>query len=742
MNLNWLRCLIIAPIVAAICAPGAARAQGVAEVQVTPETLTLAVGAKQTLFVAAFDKQGNLLPTAQVDFVSSDSSVARVGADGTVVGLSAGLAKIEARAQGHRAAVAVSVTQSGGAAPPRDPAPTPSGPPPTGASALTLDPPGLVLLAGESAPLSATALRSDGTPAGAVTPAWRSLRPAVATISADGVVTGVAPGEAVIQASARGGLAATAPVTVTAGDVALEPDTVVGPPLVLDTIRAVVRSQGGRELRGGLAWSVADTLVARVGPTGIVQTLALGETDVIATGLGMERRTHLVVYRRPEIFHLVPRTSAGPVQVPVGGAVKILARAEAADSTAIPEARPRWELADTTLAAFDPASGMLTGRRPGTTSLTARLAGFDPAVWVVQVLSGDLTAVPSRLGLAAGTRATVQVRFADSAAAPTPVAGVSWASDRPDLIAVDPDGVATGMMPGRAALHARTPWGGAASLDAFVTGDMLLSSNRMRPGFGIYQTWSGAGDSLLRVLVDTATNILAAWSPDRTRIAFSSNRAGTFDLYLMDADGRNVRALTQGAGVDGQPAWTPDGARIIFAATQGGAGEIHSIAADGSDERQLTSGAGGNRDPAVSPDGRTIAFASARDGNFELYLMDADGANVRRLTTTPVREAAPRFFPNGDLAYLVDRAGRSGGSSILRRTSADPATVALVESPATIVSYALARDGSRLAYVAGRIAADSRSPSEFTLYLQPAVPGATPARMPLGAAEQPVSPAF
>ena len=99
----------------------ALRAQAVAEVQVTPETVTVGVGQKQTLFVAAFDRQGNVLPTARFSFSSSDSSIARVNGEGVVVGLRAGLAKVEARAQDQRAAIAVFVTApTGGQPAPQD----------------------------------------------------------------------------------------------------------------------------------------------------------------------------------------------------------------------------------------------------------------------------------------------------------------------------------------------------------------------------------------------------------------------------------------------------------------------------------------------------------------------------------------------------------------------------------------------------------------------------------------------
>jgi Bacterial Ig-like domain (group 2) len=91
-------------------APAVAMAQTAAEVQVTPETMTLSVNQRQLLFAAAYDRQGNLLSTAKFTFWSSDTLIVRVMRDGTVVGVAPGLAKVEARVQGRRASMAVLIT--------------------------------------------------------------------------------------------------------------------------------------------------------------------------------------------------------------------------------------------------------------------------------------------------------------------------------------------------------------------------------------------------------------------------------------------------------------------------------------------------------------------------------------------------------------------------------------------------------------------------------------------------------
>ena len=82
------------------------------------------------------------------------------------------------------------------------------------------------------------------------------------------------------------------------------------------------------------------------------------------------------------------------------------------------------------------------------------------------------------------------------------------------------------------------------------------------------------------------------WSPDGQRIAFRSNRSGSYNLYVMDADGRNLQRLTDHAGNDYDPSWLPDGESVVFASDRDrGAGRYDLYRywlADGSVERLTT----------------------------------------------------------------------------------------------------------------------------------------------------------
>jgi TolB protein len=104
------------------------------------------------------------------------------------------------------------------------------------------------------------------------------------------------------------------------------------------------------------------------------------------------------------------------------------------------------------------------------------------------------------------------------------------------------------------------------------------------------------------------------WSPDGRRIAFKSNRSGSYNLYLMDADGRNVTRITDHANNDFDPSWLPDGEGLVFASDRDrGVGRLDLYRlrlGDGAVERLTTFFEGYAFMPSVSPDGNWVAFVA------------------------------------------------------------------------------------------------------------------------------------
>jgi TolB protein len=209
----------------------------------------------------------------------------------------------------------------------------------------------------------------------------------------------------------------------------------------------------------------------------------------------------------------------------------------------------------------------------------------------------------------------------------------------------------------------------------------------------------------------------------QARIAFQSDRGGNRDIYVMDADGDNLTALTNHLAGDFEPDWAPDGTKVVFASDRDsqfrGHVQLYVVdvqrlavervtddmkselnprwSPDGRSIAFMTAWRVGGeprreihlldwrtrerhvllRDDSLdgdgiawSPDGRVIAFSSFRErGNQELYLLDVAGGGVRRLTNSPDMDRYPAFSPDGQRILFVSL--RNGGVATVHISDVD-----------------------------------------------------------------------
>jgi Tol biopolymer transport system component len=138
---------------------------------------------------------------------------------------------------------------------------------------------------------------------------------------------------------------------------------------------------------------------------------------------------------------------------------------------------------------------------------------------------------------------------------------------------------------------------------------------------------NSTGAAVARVL-SSSYDYGPSFSPDGTRLAFTSSRGGTQEEWLADADGGNPRQLTHlGAHVAGPPRWSPDGKRIVFHARVPDAAQIYVIDADDGLPRRITNGDRSFFMPTWSTDGRFVFVNSLWDGKnqaFRVRLADGD----------------------------------------------------------------------------------------------------------------------
>jgi TolB protein len=170
-------------------------------------------------------------------------------------------------------------------------------------------------------------------------------------------------------------------------------------------------------------------------------------------------------------------------------------------------------------------------------------------------------------------------------------------------------------------------------------------------------------------------NYLPIWSPDGTKIAFTTNRDGNPEIYVMNKDGSGVRRMTNSPGIDVSPTWSPTGGQLAWVSDRTGTARIYIMNADGTGQRvlineecfrptwssgkfneiayagksgpgydikvysfadgvsrRITDGIGSNESPAFSPNGRHIAFTSTRNGKVQVYTIARDGNDLRQVT--------------------------------------------------------------------------------------------------------------
>lgn len=177
----------------------------------------------------------------------------------------------------------------------------------------------------------------------------------------------------------------------------------------------------------------------------------------------------------------------------------------------------------------------------------------------------------------------------------------------------------------------------------------------------------------------------ATISPKGDRIIFTSTRDGDLDLYTMNLDGTGIKRITKELGYDGGAWFSPDGTKIVWRASRPVTAEevkeykdllkqdmvaptkmeVFIADADGSNVRQVTNMPGANWAPVFAPDGKRILFASnyeyERGFPFNLYLINLDGTGLEKVTQSNMFDAFAMFSPDGK--KLVFCSNRNNGGT-------------------------------------------------------------------------------
>jgi Tol biopolymer transport system component len=197
--------------------------------------------------------------------------------------------------------------------------------------------------------------------------------------------------------------------------------------------------------------------------------------------------------------------------------------------------------------------------------------------------------------------------------------------------------------------------------------------------YDIYQADSDGGN-VVNLTHTEGYDAEGSYSADGSQILFASNREAYgrslsqaeqklfdddssyfMDLYIMNADGSDVRQLTFSPGYDGGPFFSPDNDKVVWRRfnPDGNSAEIWTMDIDGSNQRQLTADAMVSWGPYFHPSGDYIIYSSniLGNANFELFMIDPQGSKPAvRVTNTDGTDILPVFSPDGGkLAWTTTR---------------------------------------------------------------------------------------
>lgn len=182
------------------------------------------------------------------------------------------------------------------------------------------------------------------------------------------------------------------------------------------------------------------------------------------------------------------------------------------------------------------------------------------------------------------------------------------------------------------------------------------------------------GGAAERVTDDPADEQKPCWSPDGKSLAFSSDRCGNRDLFVIDLATRRVRQLTFHSADDDSPAWSPDGRWIAFQsnrdsnldlALNNNVWDLWKVRAEGGTASRVTRFRGEN--PAWSPDGELLAYdrysSGYADGEHNVFVVNADGTGVPRELASGSEDSRHPVFRGSQIFFSHEANGLKQSSS-------------------------------------------------------------------------------
>ena len=334
---------------------------GVATLGLAPGAANVVVGGSQQLVATVRDAAGTILSGRIVSWASSNAAVASVAASGLVTALAVGSATITATSEGQSGVSVVTVVPL----------------PPVVVASIAVIPGAPTMQLGGTQQLAATTRDASGNVLVGRSVTWTSANATVASVSASGLVTALAIGNATITATSEGQSGSSA-VTVVAvpqaavASVAVTPGAASILPGGSQQFLATLRDAGGTVLDGrAVSWMSSDPAVASISATGLVTAQAVGTATITATSEGRAGTASVTVNGLPVATVVV---SPQAVTVQARGTQQLVATLRDANDVVLLDRAVTWASSNTNVVAIS-TGGVVTGGAVGTATVTAMSEG-------------------------------------------------------------------------------------------------------------------------------------------------------------------------------------------------------------------------------------------------------------------------------------------------------------------------------------------------------------------------------
>ena len=542
MNARAIRVLGLAAAVLFLgCEERVVAPADVARVELDPEVLTLRVGGTSRFQASIFDGQGNALRGRDVAWSIEDGSVGAVAEDGTVIGTAIGQTRVIARSGGQQGTATLRVTSN------------------TVAS-VEVVPAEAAVEFGSTRAFDVVVRATDGTTIPDREATWSTQASSVATVDADGTVTGVGIGATTISANVDGvvGEATVAIVAPTLTGLSVQPSAVALQVGQQRQLTAVGRKDDGTDVPGlPVAWRSLDPDVATVDEAGLVTAVGKGEARIEA-GFGRFVGAATVTVSPIPAAGIDVQPDAPAILV--NDTLRLTATVRAADGTVL-DRTPNWSSTEPSVASVS-STGLVRGLASGFSYVVAELDGARDSA-LVRVALRPIAAVvvlPSEITLSVGGtgQLTAQV-ISDDGTQQT--REITWSSANPNIATVDGSGVVTARAAGVAVIRATA--GGVTGTAVVNVDPPPITSIDVRPS--TVELEIGGSASLTAVgIAENGTEVTGlgvSWRSSNTAVA-TVNSSGTVSAVAAGT----AQIIASAQGVEGSATVTvrgPAGATSI-----------------------------------------------------------------------------------------------------------------------------------------------------------------------------------